>query len=482
MKKIVFLMAFILAALVGVGQDTISFIKIGTQNDEAGVRIKQYSDSSFVILVNSGNDQAQTNSNIELLTVDTSGFVINSISIGTIRSERASNFALVGESAIITGVSNGYSELYEGIIYFVDLDGTLKSEHHESIANLWSTYTTLSVKGDTCLAVLEVIGSDVYEPVIQIFSVDGESLDQVILSNTEGFHFKQILPVQNGYLCVGSIGSDSSNAFLVRYDLSFEQQWISVFSTSGKDEFIGVTELKDSSIIVVGNSDGFFLSDQDIVVLKYDKNGQPLDTLFQGYDINADNKDDAVFSVFSKNDTIYSTGYTRTYGFGGSEAFMTRLDKDINPISGSGTFGTTGNEQSNDIISFKSGVVGVGFSENNTQGLRDIVFWKRSKFTANLTELVISDVSYSVSNTILEVKEENPLNFRNLKIIQTGNHFKVESSSDELISVEVFDLKGTKCLDFRGYNNQGFSIFSTGVYIIRVGLENEVIVKKVVVL
>lgn len=480
MKQIIFILILALVGLRGAGQDTIHYVKIGTEYNEVGVQIERLSDSTFLVLANSGNDLNQNNSSIELLQVALDGSVLNALSLGTIKSDRANQFMVSGQSVVISGISNGYSEIYEGSIWFLNLDGSRFQEHHESINGLWSEYSVMLNRDDTVFAVLEAMNSSETNPKIKKFNLNGDFLNDVALNQMNGYHFQQLISsFDGGFLGVGSILTDSSDAFIIKFDSKFEIEWEKVLSTSGNDVFVGVAQLSDSNIVVAGNSDGIFYDDIDIMVFKLTDNGDFLDTLYQGFDSSVVNRDDLVHSLDVLNDTVYLTGMTKTYGNGGAEVFMSRLDSDLNPVLGSSTFGTTADEESYDILPLNSGVVGVGYTKFNTLGGNDILFWNRNSFTNDTTVIIINTQQYTIDTVITNIKRvEHNLE---IEIIQNNNRITCSIPEGLKADLQVFDVQGRLIKQINKASYIDFSIATTGLYIIRMKVASNIVTRKVVI-
>lgn len=444
MKKGLFIFVLILLNVAaGLAQDTVDYVLIGSKNSEQGVKLIFKTDSTFYALINSGDDDFEANSNIEIWELSEFGEVLKAISIGSAGSDEGINFQVNDSLIMIVGVSNGNAEYYQGAIFLVTEDGKLKKELYNDLNGEWSKYSCIETIGsDRLLAILEATDDNFKSPEFQILNWDAKIIKKYSTSELQGFHFNEIKPSNwgSGFIGCGYINSETKDGFVLRVNKDFEVEWISKMELPGVDVYVSLDEFSDSSIATAAYSDGFFLSDKDIIIEKFDYLGKRLDTLIQGYDQSANNKDDIPTNLFIQNDTIYLTGYTETYGNGEKEAFMTRLTNNLGLVFGSTTFGTTKSEVSNSILKYHDGLIGLGYSEFKTHGLDDVLFWKRSKISSGQTIVKIEYLEYSLSDTAMTIVEVSN-NFE-LGWFQNNREVKITNLEKETMNWTVFDIAG----------------------------------------
>lgn len=472
--RVLLLILLSISMIECLGQDTVRIVKYGSSDKEQGVQILENLDSTYHVLMNSGDASFKSNSSIQIIKIDDNDNVLMAKSISSSASEYANDFIVTDDSIIVVcGLSNAIDTRYSGFVYFLGPNNTLV-ERYEAIGNNWSEYSNVILSGDDIIIVLEAITSSTLEPVILSYSKTGLERKRITLSNLHGYKFLEFKKSiwGGGYIGCGSFPSDSSNGFVIRLDSDFNVEWEYDFSLSGFDQFIDIDEFSDSTIVAIGQSDGFFEDDLDIVVAKLSADGNPIDTIVQGYDVSANNNDEYPSGLFVFNDTVYFTGYTYTYGKGGSEPFMTVLTKDLGLIPYSSTFGSGEDEFSFDCVRNSRMLKGVGYSRNATNGLDDLMIWTREIF--NPTFVVVEEElrTYDVNDTIVGFSEENII-----EKSETASWRPVDQGIELILPrygfkhVSIYDITGVRIGAIYLPSTTTKTIFNTGaagVYIVRI--------------
>ncbi|NQV52002.1 MAG: hypothetical protein HQ500_02405 [Flavobacteriales bacterium] len=429
--------------MISLGQDTTHYVRIGNLSKEAAVGMVPEGDSTFIILLNSGSEDESLSSNFHLLRISEGGNVLEAHSYGTNAVDRAIDFFVTQETIIVCGLTNGHNNaLYEAFIYFIDRnDHSISKEYYFNIDEQWTMASALTVDGDSVIVIIETIGEEKEVELIH-FDLQGTFISKSLNPLLQGFKAYAITPRvvgSKGFLVVASRIGDSLDAHVLYLDKNFDVEWDASFSLSGDEEFFEAVEVSDSSIIAVGYSNSFFGTDEDILIVQFDSLGMPLDTLLQGYDVTVNNKDDRATSITTRNDSLFLTGYTSTYGEGGVECFTTVLSPSLGLTNFSTTFGTQDNEWSEKIQLHKSGAVGIGQTQHQAQGSQDLLFWYREHFTNNMVETVITSEYYFPESTQVGIEAVNA---------QT----ELRNSADlsELSRVKIFDLNGKVILEVDG--------------------------------
>ncbi|MDC1222073.1 T9SS type A sorting domain-containing protein [Salibacteraceae bacterium] len=454
------------------GQDTIRFHKLGSQSKERGVEILQDSDTTYLLLVNSGNVEFESNSLVHILRIDDSDSILMSTSISTSGTEKALDLEAINDGRwAACGISNALTTKYSGFLYIEDEEGGL-IEVYKNIQDEWSEFSNIVVVGDSILAVLEPVSNKGVAPEIRYFNTDGTQLNALVLSGFEGHKFEDFKRSMwgDGYLACGYNQDDSSNGFIVRFDSDFQIEWKYLLALSGEDVYTGIDETSDSSVIVIGYSDGFFESDIDILVQKFTSTGVPVDTIVQGYDINANNQDDFPYGLTIHNDTVYLTGVTSTYGFGGTEAFITVLSEDLGLLPFSSTFGTDRDDFSYSLVRNDRLIKGVGYTTKQTNGLDDVVVWTRKELTPGAIVVSQEISGYTINDTLVGIKDEHPLaNMVGANWYSENGILYLSFDKDGFRKIEIFDLTG-KLVDLKlPYQSEViFSGLNPGLYILSV--------------
>jgi hypothetical protein len=470
--RVIFTILMLGMAVSLAGQDTLRFHKLGSSDKEKGVKILEDSDSSYLVLVNSGDAAFESNSSIQVLRINDADSIISSVSISSSGTESANDFVITEESSIIVcGITNGLTTHYSGFLFILDVEKNLKEIYHD-LGEEWSEFSNVIAVQDSIIAILELAIEGEALPRFEGFDLQGVELFAKEIVGFEGHKFKDFKRSiwGNGYISCGFNQNDSMNGFIARFDNTLDLEWKHELALSGEDSYNAIEELSDSSIIVIGHSDGFFKSDIDIVVQKFTPFGAPIDTIIQGYDINANNQEDIPFGLTIFHDTIYFTGVTYTYGQGGAEPFMTVLNKDLGLLPFSTTFGTDRDDFSYSIVKNNRMLKGVGYTVKETNGLDDIIIWTRSEFNPGQIKIEFELSAFSIQDTIVGISEMRSLDSNsNTYWYSTHNDLNVVFSSDQIRNIHVIDALG-RTIDEITANNRLVNIayLPTGFYILSV--------------
>ncbi len=148
-----------------------------------------------------------------------------------------------------------------------------------------------------------------------------------------------VQPVGDGYLVIGYTDCfeyGGRDVWVIKLDKSGNQIWNRVFSGPEWDKVASIKRIKDG-YIAVGRSGPPFKGDAWVV--KMDKNANRVwKKLFGG------NNDDGAYSAQPTKDGFLIAGYTNSYGKGGYDAWIIKLNKDGNRVW-SKVFGGKSNER-----------------------------------------------------------------------------------------------------------------------------------------
>lgn len=469
MKRILTIL-FALSGLISVGQDTIFFNKIGTKYSEHGIRMMPIANEEFLILANSGYSVSEASSNVDLLWINWDGKVKHSTSIGSEASESALDFAITSDSTvIISGVSNGLQTGYNGFLYFVRNDSLLK-EINVVGESAWNAYDDLTVDDDTVFVVHDIIDDPTSIPVIEKYSIEGNFIEKQALTDLPGYKFESINREKygTGFLATGSFLGDSLDGFIIRFNRDFSIEWEYVLALSGDETYIDLVETNDSSIIAIANSSSFNGPDFDILVQKFTRFGVSIDTIIQGYGISVNNGDDLPTDISIDQDTVYITGHTNTFGLGKSDGFITLMTINLEPKPFSTTFGTGSVDESFQILKSEKGLCGIGRTNDKTNGLDDILYWRREVFGNDTTEVLDTAYAYDHNPLVLEAGQINaPFSNEVRAYYSTETGLRIDGGADQ-VRYELFDLRGRSVYSNRGTSKGHIQSLPTGVYIIRI--------------
>jgi len=413
--------------------DTIHYVNIGGLSAEEAIQMEALTDSTLLVLVNSGEDGGTNDAGIHLLELDADGNVLYAMSVGTYATDQATSMAIQGNLVVIAGRSNGNAGSYEGCLYFVDWSQkTLIKEVYRSLEGNWSVYTSLVAWGDSVVAVLETsLGLGM--PRFEIFDLSGSLTGSQQLDSLEGHRIHKLTTLRHDQMRFVLIGESEENgdidAVIAALDPTLNLGWYASIALPGQEAFFDVGQLSDSSLVVVGYSSSYNEEDEDILFAKYSKDGLPIDTTRRGYDVTVDNKDDQGLALAIGDSLIYFSGYMNTFGAGGKDAFLSYVDFDLNFIAPSTTQGTSKEEYTSSMLCFDDAVLGVGLTTFQAGGKSDALFWRRDSITfGSSTSLIHSIIGYQVDEVILGVDDPRDT---------SGLSFSVRGANDAL---QIFSL------------------------------------------
>ena len=180
-----------------------------------------------------------------------------------------------------------------------------------------------------------------------------------------------IIYTGDGYLMAGkteTYGHGDLDAYLVKLDKNGKEQWYAAYG--GKDDDIAYDVIAtEDGYMLVGSTDSFDLTSDDVYVVKLDKNGKMIwQKSFGG------NRDDEGYAITQSPDGGYVI-VGRTESFSRRNGFDLYLFK----IDGSGkliwerTYGSESDDAGYDIVSTEDGYLIVG--EKKTKISRDSDVW-----------------------------------------------------------------------------------------------------------
>ena len=168
-----------------------------------------------------------------------------------------------------------------------------------------------------------------------------------------------------------------SSLFLILclFSVNGQNKFFKLYADNGYDFGQGIVQLSDSSYVVTGASTSFQDSPSQVFMLKVDKSGNHEWSKHYGGE-----ESDYGRRVLSWNDSVfYLLGYTNSFGQGGFDLYMVKVDKFGNEL-GQKTYGYDGWERLNDaLLTPDSSIVMVGESTSTSTSNRDFYIVKTDK-------------------------------------------------------------------------------------------------------
>ncbi len=125
-----------------------------------------------------------------------------------------------------------------------------------------------------------------------------------------------------------SYGAGYSDVYIIKFDSEGNKIWEKTFGGSKNDIAFALQVLDDGSIVVAGGTESYGAGGKDVYVLKLDSEGNKIWEKTFGR-----SKNDIAFALQVLDDgSIVVAGGTESYGVGGEDVYVLKLDKDGNKI------------------------------------------------------------------------------------------------------------------------------------------------------
>jgi len=210
------------------------------------------------------------------------------------------------------------------------------------------------------------------------------------------------------YLIVGrtgSFGAGGPDAWIIKIDKDGNKIWSKTFGGRNWDGANSVIETKDGNYLVVGWTESFGAGGYDIWIIKIDRRGRKIwDKTFGG------KEEDGANSVIETKDGNYLVvGWTESFGAGDEDAWVIKIDKDGNRIW-SKTFGGRNWDGANSVIETKDGnYLIVGRTESFGAGGPDAWIIKIDKDGNKIWSKTFGGRNWDIANSVIETKDGNYL-------------------------------------------------------------------------
>jgi len=141
-----------------------------------------------------------------------------------------------------------------------------------------------------------------------------------------GFSVQQT--IDNGYIIAGytySFGAGSSDVYLIKTDVNGQVIWTRTYGGALKESGRLVQQTSDGGYIIVGYTESFGMGGSDVWLLKIDENGDSIWTRVYG-----GSEGDAGYGLDQTTDNGYIiTGATHSFGAGGADVWILKTEPDI---------------------------------------------------------------------------------------------------------------------------------------------------------
>lgn len=181
--------------------------------------------------------------------------------------------------------------------------------------------------------------------------------------------------IEGDYIVAGStssFGDNSTDFYLYSINKMGFPQWQKTFGGAGNEVARGLVQMPDSGFVLVGYTSSFGAGGYDAWIVRTDKFGSKIwDKTFGG-----DNWDFATDIVIGSDAKLYIVGYTESFGSGGKDGFVLKMDADGNIIK-SNYFGGVLDDELNAIIKTNDGKLAcVGYTKSRGDASGDAYILK----------------------------------------------------------------------------------------------------------
>ncbi len=211
---------------------------------------------------------------------------------------------------------------------------------------------------------------------VMFFLLAFSSGAQVTFQKTFGSHYfekasRVIQGYDSSYIVAGSSGLTygSSDVYVLKVDSLGNYLWSKYFGGPNQEHGTDLVETPDSGLAICGYTNSYGNGGYDAYLIKLDKNGDlEWETTFGGSDWDFAN---ALIVMPDSGFTLI--GETYSFGLGNGDVYLIRTDKHGNVIW-ENTFGTTGHDVGKDIqlTALQNNYVSVSTTDGRGAGMDDI--------------------------------------------------------------------------------------------------------------
>jgi len=172
----------------------------------------------------------------------------------------------------------------------------------------------------------------------------------------------------HGFIIAGetySYGKGTVNAYLIRTDSKGDTLWTRVFGGNGIEQGNSVQETSDGGFIITGRTNSFGAGDYDVYLIRTDNKGHKLWMQTFGGTGSEEGK-----AVKQTNDNGFIiAGYTKSFGAGGTDMYLIKVDKDGNE-EWTKTFGGRTDDIATGVAqTHEGGYIAAGYSNSFGRGV-----------------------------------------------------------------------------------------------------------------
>jgi len=215
-----------------------------------------------------------------------------------------------------------------------------------------------------------------------------------------------ITPTEDGgYIVAGwikSFGNGNEDVYLIKIDKNGNKIWQKTYGGSGNDRAYTITPTKDGGYIVAGYTDSFGNGKKDVYLIKIDENGNKIwQRTYGGIDWDVANA-----ITPTKDGGYIVAGDTISFGKRGSvDVYLIKIDKDGNKVW-QRAFGGSGSDIANAITPTEDGgYIVAGYTDSFGNGNEDVYLIKIDKNGNKIWQKTYGGSDYDEANAITPTRD-----------------------------------------------------------------------------
>ncbi len=195
--------------------------------------------------------------------------------------------------------------------------------------------------------------------------------------------------------------SGANNFYVVKLDSKGNLQWTQSIGGNGNEEAYAIVETKDGGYAIGGSTNSYGAGGYDMYIVKLDSMG----ALKWTKTIGGFGSDICYSLVQSKDGGFALTGYTFAFGNGGSDVYIVKLDSTGN-LKWTKTVGGANSEQGNSIIqTYDGGYAITGLTRSYGAGNSDVYVVKIDSAGNLLWTKTIGGRGDDIGNSIIQTHD-----------------------------------------------------------------------------
>lgn len=274
-----------------------------------------------------------------------------------------------------------------------------------------------------------------------------------------------------GCLAIGgtaSFNSGEGNCYVMKIDENGDTVWTGIYGGNSLDIAYSVDKVGDDGFIIAGETESYGAGGKDFYLIRIDNEGYEIWS--KSYGGSGDEMAQCV--RYTGNGFIIS-GYSDSFGAGGKDMFLVRTDINGDTVW-TATYGGANDDAGNAIaLTENNEFIAAGYSQSSAGGDKDIYLVRVSDSYTSIDNSPALSTSFALNGNY-----PNPFN------ASTDICFTIPKSSD--VDITIYNINGQKVRSFNmpkansGYNsviwngkdNDGEEI-SSGVFFYRIDYEDK---------